>query len=90
MAEVTSGTCTPRLMPVNFPEPLGPKLFLLGEPLLHRYYAVFDWTKEAIGFGLSDTVHNRRALQTEHGLDEDQVILAQVVVSVRVRRAAAA
>jgi len=90
MAEVTSGTCTPRLMPVNFPEPLGPKLFLLGEPLLHRYYAVFDWTKEAIGFGLSDTVHNRRALQTEHGLDEDQVILVQVVVSVRVRRAAAA
>jgi len=91
-AEVTSGTCTPRLMPVNFPEPLGPKLFILGEPLLHRYYAVFDWTKEAIGFGLSNNVHNRRALQAvhgrnvEHGLDEDQVFLVQVVVSVRVRR----
>jgi len=91
-AKVTSGTCTPRLMPVNFPEPLGPNLFILGEPLLHRYYTVFDWKAEAIGFGLSDTDQNRRLLHTaqgaEQGVAEDQVAFVQVVVSVRLRRKA--
>jgi len=89
-ANLTSQTCVARLMPVNFPEPLGPKLFLLGEPVLHRYYAVFDWKAEAIGFGISDTAHNRRELQAsqsvEQGLSEDQVALVQLLVSVRVRR----
>merc|ERR1719329_739595 len=34
--------CTPRIMAVNIPEPVGPKLFILGEPVLHRYYSVYD------------------------------------------------
>jgi len=90
--KVTSGTCTPRLMPVNFPEPLGPNLFILGEPVLHRYYTVFDWKAEAIGFGLSDTDQNRRLLHgtqgAEQGLAEDEVAFVQVVVSVRLQRRA--
>eukprot|EP00747_Dinoflagellata_sp_TGD_P162195 gnl/TRDRNA2_/TRDRNA2_179530_c0_seq1.p1 gnl/TRDRNA2_/TRDRNA2_179530_c0~~gnl/TRDRNA2_/TRDRNA2_179530_c0_seq1.p1 ORF type:complete len:490 (+),score=120.97 gnl/TRDRNA2_/TRDRNA2_179530_c0_seq1:81-1550(+) len=45
--------CKPRLMPVNLPAPLGPKLFLLGEPVLHRYYTVYNWETAHIGFGLA-------------------------------------
>merc|ERR1719247_3827590 len=48
-----SHVCVPRLMPVNLPDPLGPKLFLLGEPVLHRYYTVYNWQTTEIGFGLS-------------------------------------
>lgn len=54
--------CRPRLMPVNMPAPLGPKLFILGEPVLHRYYTVFDWAGigagPRVGFGLANTKHN--------------------------------
>jgi len=91
-AKATSGTCTPRLMPVNFPEPLGPKLFILGEPVLHRYYTVFDWKAEAIGFGLSDTDQNRQYLHrlqgVEQGLAEEEVAFVQVVLTVRLQRKA--
>jgi len=50
--------CRPRLMPVNMPAPLGPKLFILGEPVLHRYYTVFDWAGPKIGFGVANTKRN--------------------------------
>jgi saccharopepsin len=43
-------TCKPNLMRVSMPPPLGPNLFVLGEPVLRRYYTVFDWAKKAIGF----------------------------------------
>lgn len=50
--------CRPRLMPVNMPAPLGPNLFILGEPVLHRYYTVFDWAGPKIGLGLANTASN--------------------------------
>jgi len=50
--------CRPRLMPVRLPEPLGPKLFILGEPVLHRYYTVFDSEHPQIGFGLAANRQN--------------------------------
>lgn len=50
--------CRPRLMPVNMPAPLGPKLFILGEPVLHRYYTVFDWSGPKIGMGLANKKMN--------------------------------
>ena len=34
---------------VKLPEPLGPKLFILGEPVLHRYYTVYDWEQKKVG-----------------------------------------
>merc|ERR1719491_1347458 len=52
--------CRPRLMPVNMPAPLGPLLFILGEPVLHRYYTVFDWAGPRIGMGLANTKLNLR------------------------------
>jgi len=49
--------CRPRLMPVNMPAPLN-NLFILGEPVLHRYYTVFDWSVPRIGMSLANTKHN--------------------------------
>lgn len=50
--------CRPKLMPVNLPEPVGPKLFILGEPVLHRYYTVYDWAQLRVGFSLANTEQN--------------------------------
>lgn len=50
--------CTPRVTRVNLPEPLGPKLFILGEPILHRYYTVYDWANLQVGFGLANSRQN--------------------------------
>merc|ERR1719263_2292418 len=40
------------------PAPLGPLLFILGEPVLHRYYTVFDWHGPRIGMGIANTKSN--------------------------------
>jgi len=58
--ENTSRHCSAKLMPVNLPEPVGPKLFILGEPVLHRYYTVYDWDKLRVGFGLANNIANTR------------------------------
>ncbi|CAE7694315.1 PGC [Symbiodinium sp. CCMP2592] len=50
--------CSPRLMAVKLPEPLGPKLFILGEPVLHRYYTVYDWEQTKVGFALANSRQN--------------------------------
>jgi len=50
--------CTPKVMAVNMPKPLGPKLFILGEPILHRYYTVFDWKGLQVGFSLANNHRN--------------------------------
>eukprot|EP00418_Pyrodinium_bahamense_P039565 CAMPEP_0179187324 /NCGR_PEP_ID=MMETSP0796-20121207/92951_1 /TAXON_ID=73915 /ORGANISM="Pyrodinium bahamense, Strain pbaha01" /LENGTH=641 /DNA_ID=CAMNT_0020891391 /DNA_START=77 /DNA_END=2002 /DNA_ORIENTATION=+ len=43
--------CIPMLMTLDLPEPLGPKLFILGEPVLRKYYTVFDAHRKRVGFG---------------------------------------
>lgn len=53
--------CQPRVMPVDMKKPLGPNLFILGEPVLHRYYTVYDWHSKQVGFGLSNSRRNRLA-----------------------------
>jgi hypothetical protein len=50
--------CRPRLMPVRLPAPVGPKLFILGEPLLHRYYTVYDQANRRVGFSLANNRRN--------------------------------
>jgi len=50
--------CRPRLMSVRLPAPLGPKLFILGEPVLHRYYTVYDWVSRRVGFSLANNRRN--------------------------------
>jgi len=42
--------CKPMLMAMDIPEPIGPKLFILGEPVLRKYYTVYDTAKLQVGF----------------------------------------
>lgn len=46
-------SCRPTIMPIDLPEPLGPKLFIWGEPVLRKYYTVYNWREKSIGFGLA-------------------------------------
>merc|ERR1719387_732309 len=43
--------CKPMLMSMDLPAPLGPKLFILGEPILRKYYTVYDGKQKRVGFG---------------------------------------
>lgn len=43
--------CKPALMTMDLPAPLGPKLFILGEPILRKFYSVYDAARKRIGFG---------------------------------------
>jgi len=43
--------CFPLLMTLELEEPLGPKLFILGEPVLRKYYTVYDSEAKRVGFG---------------------------------------
>jgi len=81
-AHATVRTCAPRIMPVNLPEPLGPNLFILGEPVLHRYYTVFDWSEKQIGFGVSASKRNKKVLEEEGAVSFMQV---KLVVKIRAR-----
>jgi len=46
--------CHPTFLPLDLPEPLGPKLFILGEPVLRKYYTVYDGNKMRIGFAVAN------------------------------------
>lgn len=59
--------CRPRLMPVRLPAPIGPNVFILGEPVLHHYYTAFDWSVPRIGFGLASTSRARAAYDQASG-----------------------
>merc|ERR1719160_15691 len=50
--------CSPRAIAVNLSAPVGPKLFILGEPVLHRYYTVYDWENLQVGFALANNRGN--------------------------------
>merc|ERR1719237_989786 len=45
---------------MTMPPPIRPDLFILGEPVLHRYYTVFDWESLHVGFGLADNRRNQQ------------------------------
>jgi len=46
-------TCKPTLMPIELPEPIGPKLFIWVEPVLRKYYTAYNWKEKKVGFGLA-------------------------------------
>jgi len=73
-------TCTPRAMPVNLPAPLGPKLFIMGEPLLSKYYTVYDWEQKKVGFGLAAGKNQQKA-----HIPEDETSFVQVTITLRTR-----
>lgn len=46
-------SCIPMMMLIDLPAPLGPKLFILGEPVLQRYYTGFDSQNKRVGFAVA-------------------------------------
>ena len=49
--ESLPSSCRPMLMVMDLPEPLGPKLFILGEPILKKFYTIYDAEAWRVGFG---------------------------------------
>lgn len=45
--------CRSLLLPVDMQPPLGPKIFIWGEPFLRRYYTVYDPAEKQVGFALA-------------------------------------
>jgi len=77
--------CSPRITRVSLPEPLGPKLFILGEPVLHRYYTVYDYINLRVGFGLANSKQNTDQSQIQAGgrgalpKDVDMLLMQQTM-----------
>jgi len=51
--KMSEAKCQPTIMPIDMPAPIGPKLFIWGEPVLRKYYTVYDLAEKKIGFGLA-------------------------------------
>lgn len=46
--------CRASLLPVDDGPSLGPKAWILGEPVLRKYYTAYDWRQKRIGFALAN------------------------------------
>lgn len=49
LSKADERVCEPKLLTLNIEEPLGPNVFILGEPVLLKYYHVFDADNFRIG-----------------------------------------
>merc|ERR1740121_2458117 len=45
--------CRSLLLPVDMEAPLGPNVFIWGEPLLQKYLTVYDWATKRVGFSVA-------------------------------------
>lgn len=59
--------CRALLLPVDMKALLGPKVFIWGEPVLRKYYTVYDWGEKKIGFANALQAVTKPAL---HGGDK--------------------
>lgn len=57
--------CKPMLMSMEFPAPLGPKLFILGEPILRKYYSIYDGNTKRVGFGRAVHISNEEYVEDD-------------------------
>jgi hypothetical protein len=57
--------CKPALMTMDLPAPLGPKLFILGEPILRKFYSVYDANQKRIGFGRAIHVKEEEIIEDD-------------------------
>jgi hypothetical protein len=58
--------CRPRTMAVNLSASISPKFFILGEPVLHKYYTVYDWKQLRVGFALANNQRNNGPATDPH------------------------
>eukprot|EP00927_Polykrikos_kofoidii_P049854 TRINITY_DN43865_c0_g1_i1.p1 TRINITY_DN43865_c0_g1~~TRINITY_DN43865_c0_g1_i1.p1 ORF type:complete len:553 (+),score=70.13 TRINITY_DN43865_c0_g1_i1:67-1725(+) len=68
-ANVSTPECFPSLVSVDIAAPLGPKLFIWGEPVLRKYYTAYDTDQRRIGFALAK--HGRGHETDEDGDNDD-------------------
>eukprot|EP00930_Biecheleria_cincta_P059212 TRINITY_DN4496_c0_g2_i1.p1 TRINITY_DN4496_c0_g2~~TRINITY_DN4496_c0_g2_i1.p1 ORF type:complete len:618 (-),score=98.03 TRINITY_DN4496_c0_g2_i1:219-2072(-) len=47
-------TCRSLLLPLDLPAPIGPRTFILGEPVLRKYYTIYDWESRRVGIATAD------------------------------------
>jgi len=52
-SNTTALICRSLLLPTDMKAPMGPKLFIWGEPVLHRYLTVYDQAHNRVGFSLA-------------------------------------
>jgi len=45
--------CRASLLPIDGDEALGPKAWILGEPVLRKYYTAYDWRQQQVGFAIA-------------------------------------
>jgi len=67
-------TCEPMLMSLDLEEPLGPKLWILGEPVLRKYYTVYNMQAQSVGFGLANHVLPLKDSMLEDELEEEPML----------------
>jgi len=77
-----SKSCRPRLYPVSMPQGFSPNTFVLGEPVLLRYYTVFEAERQRIGFGLAARPDDADAAAAKL-LEGDNILLVQVKLTFR-------
>lgn len=70
--------CRASLLPVDLKAPLGPATFIMGEPILKRFYTVFDWGQKRVGLGLAKQT-TPEASAASHGTAEPALRGATVV-----------
>jgi len=59
--QTNSTSCMPMLLFMNLPDPLSPKTLVLGEPVLQKYYTIFDALAPRIGFATAHHVEPKRS-----------------------------
>jgi len=69
--------CEAMLMSLDLPEPLGPKLFILGEPVLRKYYTAYDVKREHVGFARA-VHHDETEEDAENDEDEQDPMFAEL------------
>lgn len=74
--------CAPKVIPVKILDEMG-KMFILGEPVLARYYALFDWSSSQISFSMNKRQQNQEAVllqkqkEQRPAPEEDSLALSQ-------------
>jgi len=74
--------CRSLLLPVDMAPPLGPKIFLWGEPVLRRYYTVYDFKNKRIGLAPSKHIDDPPA-EDEAGLHGHALVSGAPLASSR-------
>merc|ERR1719491_1060824 len=74
---ITKLFCRSLLLPIDMKAPLGPKIFIWGEPVLRRYLTIYDFGRKQIGFALAKQPEEAPEGESSSiGLPEESSLLA--------------